>query len=234
MIRIWQSIRALGFYTGLILLVLLMLLVLCIVGFLPFRYRQRCVTSGNKLLMLWLQFTCGVRIKVRGLENIPSSACVVLSNHQSTWETFFLQQLFVPASMILKRELLWIPLFGWGLYSMRAIAIKRSNPAGAIRQVLKQGKQRLAQGINVVIFPEGTRVRAPELGNFMTSGAALAKSAGVQLLPVRHDAGHCWPATSWLKTPGTINLVIGPPIDTAQGTPRELTETARQWIDSAL
>ena len=115
MIKIWQSIRALGFYTGLVLLVVLMLSVLCIVGFLPFRYRQLCVTSGNRLLMLWLQFTCGVRIKVRGLENIPTSACVVLSNHQSTWETFFLQYLLVPASMILKRELLWIPLFGWGL-----------------------------------------------------------------------------------------------------------------------
>ena len=234
MIKIWQSIRALGFYTGLVLLVVLMLSVLCIVGFLPFRYRQLCVTSGNRLLMLWLKFTCGVRIKVRGLENIPTSACVVLSNHQSTWETFFLQYLLVPASMILKRELLWIPLFGWGLYSMRAIAIKRSNPAGAIRQVLKQGKQRLSQGINVVIFPEGTRIRTGEVGTFMTSGAALAKSAGVQILPVRHDAGHCWPANSWLKTPGTINLVIGPPIDTAEAKPRELTEQAHKWIANAL
>ncbi|ETN93549.1 1-acyl-sn-glycerol-3-phosphate acyltransferase [Gammaproteobacteria bacterium MOLA455] len=234
MLKIWQGVRAFVFYSGLVVLVLLMLLALCLVGFLPFRYRQLCVTSGNRVIMLWLRLICGVRIQVSGLDNIPTKACVVLSNHQSTWETFFLQNLFVPASVILKRELLWIPFFGWGLYFMRAIAIKRSNPAGAIRQVLKQGKQRLAQGINVVIFPEGTRVRAPELGNFMTSGAALAKSAGVQLLPVRHDAGHCWPATSWLKTPGTINLVIGPPIDTAQGTPRELTETARQWIDSAL
>lgn len=234
MMIIWQGIRAFVFYVGLVVLVLLMLLALCLVGFLPFRYRQLCVTSGNRVLMLWLRLTCGVKIRVRGLDNIPANACVVLSNHQSTWETFFLQFLFVPASMILKRELLWIPLFGWGLYFMRAIAIKRSNPAGAIRQVLKQGKQRLTQGINVVIFPEGTRVRTGEVGTFMTSGAALAKSAGVQLLPVRHDAGHCWPADSWLKTPGTINLVIGPPIDTEKGNPRELTEQAYQWIAGAL
>ena len=86
----------------------------------------------------------------------------------------------------------------------------------------------------MIIFPEGTRIRGPELGTFMTSGAALAKSAGVQLLPVRHDAGHCWPATSWLKTPGTINLAIGPAIDSARGNPRELTEQARQWIANAL
>jgi len=234
MMKIWQGTRAFVFYVGLVALILLMLLALCLVGFLPFRYRQLCVTSGNRVLMLWLRLTCGVKINVRGLDNIPTSACVVLSNHQSTWETFFLQYLFVPASVILKRELLWIPFFGWGLYFMRAIAIKRSNPAGAIRQVLKQGKQRLAKGINVVIFPEGTRVRGADLGAFMTSGAALAKSAGVQLLPVRHDAGHCWPAASWLKTPGTINLVIGPPIDTDQDNPRELTEQARQWITDAL
>ena len=234
MMKLWQGVRAFVFYVGLVVLVLLMLLALCLVGFLPFRYRQLCVTSGNRVLMLWLRLICGVKIHVRGLDNIPANACVVLSNHQSTWETFYLQYLFIPASVILKRELLWIPFFGWGLYFMRAIAIKRSNPGGAIRQVLKQGKQRLAQGINVIIFPEGTRVRTPELGNFMTSGAALAKAAGVQLLPVRHDAGHCWPADGWLKTPGTINLVIGPPMDTSEGNPRELTEQARQLIDSAL
>lgn len=234
MVKIWQGIRALAFYSGLIILVLLMTLSLCLIGFLPFRYRQLCVTSGNRLLMLWLRITCGVKIKLQGLDNIPKNACVVVSNHQSTWETFFLQYLFVPASVILKRELLWIPLFGWGLYFMRAIAIKRSNPAGAIRQVLKQGKQRLAAGINVVIFPEGTRIRTSDVGNFMTSGAALAKSAGVPILPVRHNAGLCWPADSWLKTPGTITLAIGTPIDTSEGNPRELTERTRQWIASAL
>ena len=234
MTKIWQSIRALLFYSGLILLVLLMTIALCLVAILPFRYRQRCVPFGNKLLMSWLRITCGVKIKIEGLENIPQQACVVLSNHQSTWETFFLQYLFVPASVILKRELLWIPFFGWGLYFMRAIAIKRSNPAGAIRQVLKQGKKRLSQGINVIIFPEGTRVRTPELGAFMTSGAALAKAAGAQILPVRHNAGDYWPAGSWLKTPGTITLAIGPPIETTEGTPRELTEQARQWIGAAV
>ncbi len=234
MTKIWQSIRALLFYSGLILLVLLMTLSLCIVGFLPFRYRQLCVTTGNRLLISWLRITCGVKVKLVGLENIPEDACVVLSNHQSTWETFFLQYFFVPASVILKRELLWIPFFGWGLYFMRAIAIKRSNPAGAIRQVLKQGKQRLSQGINVVIFPEGTRIRTEQVGSFMTSGAALAKAAGVQILPVRHNAGLCWPAGSWLKKPGTITLSIGPPIDTSEGNPRELTEQARQWIATAL
>ena len=232
--KLWQAIRAVFFYTGLVVLVLLMSLSVCLVGFFPFRYRQLCLTFGNKLIMAWLRITCGVKVKIVGLENIPDKACVVLSNHQSTWETFFLQHLFVPASVILKRELLWIPFFGWGLYAMRAIAIKRSKPAGAIRQVLKQGKQRLSKGIKVIIFPEGTRVRGSEVGTFMTSGAALAKAAEVPILPVRHNAGQCWPAGSWLKTPGTISIVIGPTIATDSHNPRELTELSKQWIAGAL
>jgi|TARA_B110000879_G_scaffold68338_1_gene95661 1-acyl-sn-glycerol-3-phosphate acyltransferase len=231
---IGQAIRAVFFYIGLVLLVLLMSLSVCLVGFFPFRYRQRCLTFGNKLIMGWLNITCGVKVKVSGLENIPADACVVLSNHQSTWETFFLQHLFVPASVILKRELLWIPFFGWGLYAMRAIAIKRSKPAGAIRQVLKQGKQRLSKGIKVIIFPEGTRVRSQEVATFMTSGAALAKAAAVPILPVRHNAGQYWPAGSWLKNPGTINIVIGPTIATDSHNPRELTALAQKWIANAL
>ncbi len=234
MSKICQAIRAVFFYIGLVSLVLLMSLSVCLVGFFPLRYRQLCLTYGNKLIMAWLRITCGVKVKVVGLENIPDQACVVLSNHQSTWETFFLQHLFVPASVILKRELLWIPFFGWGLYVMRAIAIKRSKPAGAIRQVLKQGKQRLSRGINVIIFPEGTRVRSQQVATFMTSGAALAKTAAVPILPVRHNAGQCWPAGSWLKTPGTITIVIGPTIATDTHNPRELTKIAEQWVAKAL
>ena len=184
--------------------------------------------------MGWLCLTCDIKVKVSGMENIPDRPCVVLSNHQSTWETFFLQHLFVPASVILKRELLWIPFFGWGLFAMRAIAIKRSNPAGAIRQVLKKGKQRLSKGIKVIIFPEGTRVKGSQVGTFKTSGAALAKAAEVPILPVRHNAGACWPAGRWLKNPGTISIVIGPTIATDQHNPRELTDMARNWIANAL
>lgn len=234
MTTIWQTLRAILFYSGLVVLVLIMSLSVCLVGFFPFRYRQLCLTYGNKLIMGWLCITCGIKVKVSGMENIPDSPCVVLSNHQSTWETFFLQHLFVPASVILKRELLWIPFFGWGLFAMRAIAIKRSNPAGAIRQVLKKGKQRLSKGIKVIIFPEGTRVKGTQVGTFMTSGAALAKAAEVTILPVRHNAGACWPAGRWLKNPGTISIVIGPTIATDQHNPRELTDMAQQWIANAL
>jgi len=145
-----------------------------------------------------------------------------------------MQWFFQPANFILKRELLWIPLFGWALYLMNPIAIKRSRPSSAIRYVLKQGTQRLQAGNKVIIYPEGTRVADGKLGAFKTSGAALAKEAQVPVLPVSHNAGEHWKRNSFLKTPGTIHMQIGPTIDSSPLSVRELTETARDWIEQSL
>ena len=183
---------------------------------------------------LGLRVTCNITIVVEGRENIPAGPCVVLSNHQSTWETFYLQWFFQPASVILKHELLWIPLFGWALALMQPIAIKRSKPASAIRHVLKNGEQRLSSGNKIVIYPEGTRVKKNSLGDFKTSGAALAKVADVAILPVAHNAGDHWPLTGFMKYPGTITLKIGPSIQSSDEDVRALTEQARQWIKQAL
>ena len=171
---------------------------------------------------------------VTGKENIPSGACVVLSNHQSTWEAFYMQWFFQPANFILKRELLWIPFFGWALFLMQPIAIKRSRPSSAIRYVLKQGTKRLQAGNRIVIYPEGTRVREGQLGEFKTSGAALAQQAQVPVLPVSHNSGDHWKRSSFLKFPGTIHLQIGPAIDSEAFSAREITENAREWIAQSL
>jgi 1-acyl-sn-glycerol-3-phosphate acyltransferase len=232
--QLGRSMRSLLFYIGFIAIVAVMSTVCCLLCFLPFRLLQRIATYGNYLTMLWLRFTCNIRIQISGQENLPSGPCVILSNHQSTWETFYLQWYFQPASVILKRELLWIPLFGWCLYFMRPIAIKRSNPAGAIRHVLKRGRQRLQEGNRIVIYPEGTRVPAATLGEFKTSGAAIAKKAGVAIVPVAHDAGDYWLRDRFIKQPGTIQMHIGPTIDTSEGNARELTEKTRQWISDKL
>ncbi|MDG2502418.1 MAG: lysophospholipid acyltransferase family protein [Porticoccaceae bacterium] len=234
LVQLGRSIRSLLFYTGFIAIVAVMSAACCLLCFLPFRLLQRIATSGNYLTMLWLRVTCNIHIEISGEENLPSGPCVILSNHQSTWETFFLQWYFQPASVILKRELLWIPLFGWCLYFMRPIAIKRSNPAGAIRYVLKRGKQRLQEGNRIVIYPEGTRVPAATLGEFKTSGAAIAKNAGVAIVPVAHDAGDYWLRDRFTKQPGTIHMHIGPAIDSSEGNARELSESARQWISDRL
>lgn len=228
-----RALRSLLFYLGFLPFVVVMCTLSCLLFFLPIRARHHFITSGVVPVMWWLRICCGIRIQVSGLENIPSQPCVVLSNHQSTWETFYLQRLFSPAAVILKRELLFLPFFGWALYLLHPIAIVRSNPAGAIRQVLRTGKQRLQEGFNVIIYPEGTRARGQAIGEFKTSGAAVARSAGAPILPVRHNAGDCWPVGRFMKHPGTIYLHIGPAIESSDRDPREITEQARNWVLNA-
>jgi 1-acyl-sn-glycerol-3-phosphate acyltransferase len=222
------------FYAGFVGFTVSASIITCLLFFLPFRLLQRIATTGNYLVMQWLRLTCNIKIVVTGKENIPSGACVVLSNHQSTWEAFYMQWFFQPANFILKRELLWIPFFGWALFLMQPIAIKRSRPSSAIRYVLKQGTKRLQAGNRIVIYPEGTRITNGILGEFKTSGAALAKQAQVPVLPVSHNSGEHWQRSSFLKSPGTIHLQIGPAIDTEAYSAREITERARDWIAKSL
>jgi len=145
-----------------------------------------------------------------------------------------MQWFFQPANFILKRELLWIPLFGWALHLMKPIAIQRAEPAKAIRSVLKQGTQRLQRGNRVVIYPEGTRDNKGQFGEFKTSGAALAKRAQVPVIVVSHNSGEHWRRKGLLKIPGTIHMQIGPAIDSSQLSAREITDLARNWIVSSL
>jgi len=159
---------------------------------------------------------------------------VIISNHQSTWETLYLSRLFNPCAIILKRELLFAPLFGWAMALLRPIAINRGSQRDALRQVLKKGTARLAEGSSVLIFPEGTRLGTGQQGNYARSGAALAIRAGVEVLPVAHDAGRYWPARRFSKRPGEIQLMIGPPIAIENRNASELTELAREWIEKAL
>ena len=226
--------RTVLFYLGFVIITVSASFVTCCLFFLPFKLLQRIATSGNYLVMLWLKLTCNVRINVKGEQNIPRQAFVVLSNHQSTWESFFMQWFFQPANFILKRELLWIPFFGWALFLMRPIAIKRSRPASAIRYVLKQGAKRLNAGNNIVIYPEGTRVADGTLGEFKTSGAALAIQANAPILPVSHNSGAHWKPSRFMIKSGTIEMQIGPVIQPDGLSARDITEKARAWIATSL
>lgn len=198
----------------------------------PHRMRQNVITWANAIIIKWLNISCGITLRVDGLENLPGTPCVILSKHQSGWETFYLQRLFRPVSTILKKELFWIPFFGWGLYFTHPIAIDRSNPREAMKQILSQGKQRLAQGNNVLIYPEGTRTPVGEIGHYGRSGAALAIAAGVPVIPVSQNSGYCWPAHTFIKWPGKIHVSIGKPIDTSDTDSRQLTEQVKDWIES--
>ena len=228
------TFRTTLFYAGFVGFNVSASIITCLLFFLPFRLLQRIATTGNYLVMQWLRLTCNIKIVISGKENIPLGACVILSNHQSTWEAFYMQWYFQPANFILKRELLWIPFFGWALFLMKPIAIKRSRPSSAIRYVLKQGTKRLQAGNRIVIYPEGTRITNGVLGEFKTSGAALAKQAQVPVLPVSHNSGEHWQRSSFLKSPGIIHLQIGPAIDSEAYSAREITESARDWIAKSL
>jgi 1-acyl-sn-glycerol-3-phosphate acyltransferase len=157
---------------------------------------------------------------------------VILSKHQSAWETLAFQQIFPPQVHVLKRELLWLPFFGWGLALMSPIPIDRGRGLSALRQIARRGKRRLEQGFWVVVFPEGTRVAPGRRRKYQMGGAWLAAHAGAPVVPVAHNAGRCWPRNSFLKYPGKVTVRIGPPIDSAGRDPGTINAEAEQWIET--
>lgn len=197
---------------------------------LPYRWGYNTVMVWNRFVIWWVGVCCGVRFRVVGQRQTGAEPCVVLANHQSTWETVFLQYYFGPASTILKKELLRIPFFGWGLALLRPVAIDRSNPIQALKRVKSLGIARLKEGNNILAFPEGTRMAPGQSGRYARSGADIACSAGVAVVPVAHNAGTCWPGRSLMKYPGIITVIIGEPIATQGRTSREVIEEARAWI----
>lgn len=199
---------------------------------LPRHARYRFI-SGWAAIMLWLlRRLCGVRWSVEGREHLPSQPAVILSKHQSAWETLAFQAIFPPQVHVLKRELLWIPFFGWGLALMSPIAIDRARGLAALRQIARKGKQRLEQGFWVVIFPEGTRVAPGEKRKYQLGGAWLAVHAGAPVVPVAHNAGRAWPRNSFLKHSARITVRIGPPIPSAGRDPNEVNAQAEAWIEA--
>jgi 1-acyl-sn-glycerol-3-phosphate acyltransferase len=196
------------------------------------RYR---IISGWALSVMWLlRVLCNIRLEVRGAENIPAKPAILLCKHQSAWETIALQKVFPPQVWVLKRELLWLPFFGWGLAMTSPIAIKRSDGKGAMKQLLKQGKERLDMGFCVVIFPEGTRIPFGKRGKYKVGGALLSSSTGVPVVPIAHNAGKLWGRNSFLKRPGVITMSIGPSIDPAGLKAEEINRRAEEWIEAEV
>ncbi|MCA8967724.1 MAG: 1-acyl-sn-glycerol-3-phosphate acyltransferase, partial [Planctomycetes bacterium] len=178
--------------------------------------------------------TCGLTFEVLGLENVPAEPAVVLCKHQSAWETLGLQLVFSPQVWVLKRELLWIPFFGWGLAMMRPIAIDRSAGRRAVEQVVEQGRERLESGNFVVVFPEGTRVPPGYKRRYKQGGATLAQRSGRAVVPVAVNSGEYWPRNSFLKHPGRITMVVGPPIDTTGLGSAQINARAEAWIEDTV
>ena len=227
------SVRACLFYPFYVVSLIVYACICLVVGmFLPIIPRYRFFLIWNRMVLWWLKVTCGITHEIIGRENVPPAPYVVLSNHQSPWETLYLYVLFMPICATLKQELLRIPFFGWSLMMLKPIAIDRSKTREARQTLLNEGPKRIAEGISVLVFPEGTRVDPDKQKRYTSGGAELAIEAKTIIIPVAHNAGHYWPAHKLIKHPGTIRVIIGKPIETAGREPRELTQQVENWIRS--
>lgn len=203
--------------------------------------RGRWGYHAGKLWRLGIQFgvenMLGIRPKVIGLENMPKEPCVILSKHQSAWETMTIQD-YVPKGaycvFVLKKELLRVPLVGWGLAAMKMISIDRAAGKNALDQVVVQGRERLQQGYYVIIFPEGTRVAPGQKKRYKPGGAYLATHVGCKVVPIAHNAGELWPRQAFLKKPGTITISIGPAFDATGMTEAEVNQRTEDWIEGEM
>jgi 1-acyl-sn-glycerol-3-phosphate acyltransferase len=200
----------------------------------PYRTQFGIARSWARMQFWLLQKVCGLTFTVEGRERIPAGNHIVMSNHTSAWETIAQFLIFPPQVWVLKRELLWIPFIGWGLKLLRPISINRGAGHRAVNQVIEQGKERLAAGLWIIIFPEGTRVVAGEKRKYGVSGALLATETGKFVVPLSHNAADFWVRRGIIKKPGTIRVVIGEPIDAAGKDPRLLNDEVRRSIEAGL
>lgn len=196
--------------------------------------RYRIISGWALSILCWLRLTCGIRYRVVGAENIPATPSIILAKHQSAWETLAFQAIFPPQVWVLKRELLWVPFFGWGLAMTSPIAINRSAGREALIQMESQGRERMAKGFWIVIFPEGTRVAPGQKGKYHIGGSWLATHTSSTVVPVAHNAGEFWGKNSFVKKPGTITVSIGKPIESAGMKPDDLNKQVEAWIEQEM
>ena len=200
-----------------------------------FEIRYKVADIWINCLIGVLKLTCGLSYEVEGLDNLPKhGAAIILSKHQSAWETIALRQFIHPQTAVLKKSLLKIPFGGWALSTLKPIAIDRQNQKEALKMLIEQGTARLEEGLFVLIFPEGTRVAPGAQAKFNAGGAMLAQKTGFPVIPLAHNAGEFWPRNSFLKYPGTIKVKIGPMISTADKKSKDINVEAETWINQAM
>ena len=228
------TLRSLLFYLGYIFSALIAGSLACCIGpFLKLHHRMKLFSLWPRFANWLLYSTCNISISIEGKEHIPKEPCVVVSNHQGQWETFYFQYLFYPMVTVLKKELLYIPLWGWGMWLLKPIAINRKKINAAFNKIKSKGAERLGSGLSVLIFPEGTRNSPGKVSKYSGSAFSLAKSSSVCILPMVHNSGDCWPAHKFLKKPGIIYLKIGLPFFVEE-SPRGGARAAEEWTRKNL
>lgn len=201
---------------------------------LPFRQRYRFITQWPRFQTWLASRLLRIEYRIEGREHLPAGAAIVMAKHQSAWETLALPGILPPLTFILKRELLWIPFFGWGLSLLKPIAIDRSAGQAAMDQIVTQGRVRLDEGIWIVVFPEGTRVAPGQRRRYKRGGAVLAAQTGYPVIPLAHNAGVFWPKRGFVKKSGTIRVVIGAPIRSDGKTAEAILSEVENWIENKM
>ena len=200
----------------------------------PLEKRFLLTRTWSRLVLWWLQLTCNLRYEIKGTENIPVKPGIVFSKHQSTWETVSLNLWFPVQSWVIKRELLWVPVFGWGASMMHPIALNRGAGKKAVDQLVRLGRECLEKGFWIIIFPEGTRIAPGKTGRYRIGGARLAEATGYSVTPIAHNAGEYWPRRKFVKRPGVIQVRIGPAIETKNKSAPVILAEAKQWIETEM
>jgi 1-acyl-sn-glycerol-3-phosphate acyltransferase len=224
----------------LLLLITPIYAVACLLVFPVIKASQRYefVKGWNITITYLAKLICGIEYEIKGLHHLEAmmdKPVIVLSKHQSAWETIsFIALLPKQLCFVFKRELLWIPFFGWALALLRMIHINRSKTAAASQSIANQGKKYLAQGVWIIIFPEGTRTKVGVKTNYRKGGARLASATKAWVLPIAHNAGHVWPRNSFLKYPGKVTISIGPAISPENKSAEELHQQTEQWIETEM
>jgi 1-acyl-sn-glycerol-3-phosphate acyltransferase len=205
--------------------------------FAPLPYPKRYYwTSRWNVFVIWAaKMVCGIHFQVKGYENLPDTPVILLSKHQSAWETiFYLYFMPRPLVYVFKKEIMYIPFFGWGIALLRMIPIDRSKGRDAFAQIVEHGRRRLADGQWVIMFPEGTRIPVVEKGKYKIGGTRLAVETGTSVVPIAMNAGEYWPKNSFIKKPGTITVSIGKPISSQGLSASELMQQVENWIESEM
>lgn len=227
-------LRSFLFFLGMLIITPIFALLVILMFPLNNITRSRAGSYWAHCSLFWLKLTCNLGFEVRGRENIPNHPSVILCKHQSAWETIALQVIFPPQIWVMKRELLYIPLLGWAWMALSAIPIDRSAGREALKKLVTNGKDRLAKGLWVVIFPEGTRIAPGERGKYHIGGAWLATHTQTTVVPVAHNAGLFWRKNAFIKQPGTITVSIGKPIETAGLKTDVLNQQVEDWIEAEM
>lgn len=229
-------LRSLLYFALMFITTLIYALILVLLGWILPLPARNAIANHWATVNLWLQkVICGLSYRIQGAENLPTTPVIVMSKHQSAWETIALRHIVGGVqSWVLKRELMWVPVFGWAMVFMSPIAINRKAGRRAVKQVIEQGKQHLNANHHVMIFPEGTRTAPGSPGKYGMGGAILAEKSGFPVVPIAHNAGVFWKRRGIKKYPGVIDVVVGPIIETENRSAKEIIREVEAWIESQM